>query len=176
MVFPIGISIFQGSIFQVSWYLLGVVDLDDWLSFLGTNISLAQTLCGLFSFGPKVRNGLVPWRVYFYHVFPVWLKFDLNCIGGWVCFRFWLHHIFWKKSMCGEWGGKIIKSQHVIRSNHHAWIIEHSGSPAAETFDTDMGFWSVFCSINIKNQRGWHGPSSEQWSGPNVLQMMHIWS
>ena len=42
MVFLIGISIFQGSIFQVSWYLLGVVDLDDWLSFLGTNISLAQ--------------------------------------------------------------------------------------------------------------------------------------
>lgn len=174
MRFPIGISIFQGSIFQVSWYLLGVVDLDDWLSFLGTNKSLAQHILGIIFLWTKSEKWTYSLKGLFLSCFfPVWLKFDLNCIGGWICFRFWLHHFF----NFNVWGieGKIIKSQHVIGSNHHAWIIEQSGSPAAETliptWDIE-GFWVVYKTY--KNQQGWHGPSSERWLGQHFLQMMHI--
>ena len=170
MVFPIGISIFQGSIFQVSWYLLGVVDLDDWLSFLGTG---HKSLCpthsvDYFPLEPKWEMDLFPEGFIFIMFFPVWLRFDLNCIGGWIWFRFWLHHFLY----FNVWGieGKIITSQHVIRSNHHAWIIDQSGSPAAETFDTDMGYWWVFVPYTSRSKK----VDMDQALNNDPVQMMHI--
>lgn len=174
MVFPIGISIFQGSICQVSWYLLGVVDLDDWFSFLGTgHVSLAQHILWIIFLWTKSEKWTCSLKGIKLSVcfFPVWLKFDLNCIGGWICFRFWLRLVKKIQRVGNRGEDHQVPTRNQIkpsRLNHRTlWF------SSCRNLWYRHGILIGFCSIHIKKQKGWGSPSSQQWPDANDAYLVY---